>query len=195
MIDKRLVRSIIFTLISILFLAGCTLPTVTPPPGYNPTGAATITAPVPATAVPVTATSAPNAAAISTANAAQLKAVNKIPVSNVQLLRWSTDGSVLALSTQNQDANGNSIFSATLLDGQTLVTKTVFSPTDGTIKDISSDGKLVAVVSNDMTSMAIYDLGDGNKDIVAYTPGYNIQDVTFSPDQKSYAVSMKINGE
>jgi WD40 repeat protein len=183
------IKVIILATAAIVLLAGCALPSMTPPAEYVATAIPTTTAPVPSTPIPATATAAPVPLTITKDNAASLTAVNKVPASNVQLVRWSADGSVLGLSTANVDANGNNIYTATLLDGKTLATKTVFSPTDGHISDISPDGRLVAVISNDFNSLTIYDLGDGNKSVAVITPGYSINGVTFSPDGKSFTIS------
>ncbi len=189
MIQKNIYK-LIFTLIVVaLVLVSCNLPTVTPPAEYNPSTAPTITAPVPATVSPTPPPAAVEPEVIAVANAAQLQKVNTIAVSNVLLFRWSIDSSVLGLSQQNEDANGNYVSSATFLDGRTLATKTTYTPADGRVSDISPDGRLVAAISSDLTSMSIYDLGDGNKDIVAISPGYLINNVTFSPDGKSFAIS------
>jgi WD40 repeat protein len=109
----------------------------------------------------------------------------------VQLITWSADSSLVSLSTANMDANGNNVYSAVSLDGKTLATRSIWPVPDGWISDISPDGRLVAVVSSDMTSMSIYDLGNGNRDIIAISPGYYINNVTFSPDQKYFSVSSK----
>jgi WD40 repeat protein len=195
MTSKNLSKLISAGVLLAFLLAGCNLPTVTPPPEYNPTVAPTTTAPIPATAMPATVTPAPIPTMITAANVAQLHQTNKVPTSNVASITWSTDSATLGLVVSNMDANGYNIYSATLLDGKSLAVKTVFSPPDGRITDISPDGRLAAVVSADMTSMSIYDLGDGNKDIVAITPGYLIGNVTFSPDGTSFALTKQESWE
>ncbi len=183
------VKPILLALVAILFLAGCALPSITPPPGYVETILPTTTSPVAATAIPATAAPVIVPQKITTANAAGLIAAVKIPVSNVQKMRWSSDGSVLGLITENPDSAGNSVYSAVLLDGKTLTTKTVFSPTNGYVSDINSDGRLVAVINAETDTLDIYDLGDGNRDIVSITPQYTLNGATFSPDGKSFSLS------
>ena len=175
------------SLIMTLALASCNLPTITPPPAYAPTDVPTITAVVPPTAIPATATPVPQALVISGTNAIHLSAVNKAPATNVQSLTWSSDSSTLGLVSQNQDANGNSIFSATLLDAK-LAVKTVWAePNGGHITQISPDGRLAAVISSDLKTLNLIDLGDGNKDVVSISPQYSIGGATFAPDGKSFA--------
>jgi WD40 repeat protein len=189
MITKNSLKLSLLTLVAVIFLAGCALPSMTPPAEYVATAVPTTTAPVPSTPLPATATAALQPLTITKDNVMQLAAVNKVPASNVQLLRWSADGSVLGLVTANVDANGNNIYSAILLDGKTLTTKTVFSPTNGRVSDISPDGRLVSVISDDFSSMNIYDLGDNGKNIISITPGYLLGGVTISPDGKTFAIS------
>ena len=183
------VKSTILALAVILFLAGCALPSMTPPPGYVETILPTTTSPAAATAIPATAAPAIVPQKITATNAAGLIAAVKIPVSNVQKIRWSSDGSTLGLITQNPDSAGNSVYSAVLLDGKTLTTKTVFSPTAGYVSDISSDARLVAVINAETATLDIYDLGDGNRDIVSITPQYTLNGATFSPDGKYFSLS------
>lgn len=183
-------KVVLLSAIMILALASCNLPTVTPPASFNSTVAPTTTAPVAPTAVPVTETPAPQPVAITTANATMLKAVNKAPASNVQSLSWSNDSSTLGLVTANQDTNGNSVYSATLLDGSSLAVKAVWAaPDNGRITGIGPDGRLTAVISQDMKTVSLYNLGDGNKDVVEITPQYTIGGVTFSPDGKYFTVT------
>lgn len=171
-------------------LAGCALPTVTPPAGNVATEAPTITAPVPATAVPVTPTTQPEPEMIGGANAAQLKAVTIVPAANVQSLTWSSDSSVLGLVTANNDANGNYVYSATLLDGKTLGLLNIWAAGEGFISAVAADGHTLAVISKDQTSLTLFDLSDGtSKPVGALTPGYLINNVTFSPDGQYYSVS------
>ncbi len=187
MTRKLAVRIMFLSLIMTLALASCNLPTITPPPAYAPTDVPTITAVVPPTAIPATATPVPQALVISGTNAIHLSAVNKAPATNVQSLTWSSDSSTLGLVSQNQDANGNSIFSATLLDAK-LAVKTVWAePNGGHITQISPDGRLAAVISSDLKTLNLIDLGDGNKDVVSISPQYSIGGATFAPDGKSFA--------
>jgi WD40 repeat protein len=186
---KRMTKSLFLFLMISMLLAGCALPSMTPPPQYVQTEAPTITAPVPGTAIATETAPALKPAPIAAANAAQLTAAAKIPASNVQLIRWSSDNSVLALSTANMDAAGNNIYSAVLLDGKNLTTKDVWSPAEGRIADINYDGRLVAVISGDNSSMSIFDLGDGNKEIAVNSLGYLINGVSFAPDGNSFALS------
>lgn len=179
-----------FSLILVFALAGCALPTVTPPAGSAATEAPTITAPVPDTAVPETPTAQPEPLKISSANAAQLKTVTVVPASNVQSLTWSSDSSVLGLVTANNDANDNYVYSATLLDGKILNLINIWAAADGMISGVAADGHTIAVISKDLNSLTLFDLSNGtSKPVGALTPGYQINNVTFSPDGKYYSVS------
>ena len=178
------------SLVLLLALASCNLPSVTPPAEDEPTLAATITAPVIATVLPATATPARQAVVISSANAQQLKSVNKAPAANVRTLRWSNDSSTLGLVSQNLDTNGNGVFSATLLKSSDLSVKTVWAaPDNGRITEIAADGRLAAVLSQDMKTVTLYDLGAGAKAVVKITPGYTLGGATFSPDGKFFTVT------
>jgi WD40 repeat protein len=189
MYSKPPLKSTILALVAVLFMAGCALPSMTPPAGYVATTAPTTTAPVPGTALPATTAPAIVPQKITTANAAALITANKIPVSNVRTLHWSADSSVLGLITDNTDANGNSIFSAVLLDGKTLTTKSVFSPTKLYISDISPDGRLVAAIDNETSTLEVYDMGDANRNIISITPQYTLNNAAFSPDGKYFSLS------
>ncbi len=180
----------ILSLTLVFTLAGCALPTVTPPTGSVATEAPTITAPVPATAVPVTPTAQPEPLLISSANATQLKAVTVVPASNVQSLTWSSDSSVLGLVTANNDANGNYVYNATLLDGKSLGLLNIWAAGEGVISAVAADGHTIAVISKDLSSLTLFDLSNGtSKPVGALTPGYQINNVTFSPDGQYYSVS------
>jgi WD40 repeat protein len=127
---------------------------------------------------------------ITSANAAQLKQANLAPASNVQAMDWSADSATLGLVSQNQDSSGNAVFSATLLDGRSLAVKTVWAaPDGGRITRIGPDGRLAAVISADARTATLYDLGDGDRDVVEITPGYLVGGVTFSPDGKYFTIT------
>lgn len=180
----------LFSLAAILAMAGCALPSITPPAVYSPTSAPTLTLPPAPTAQPVTVTPVLQPAAITSANAVQLKQVTVAPASNVQALDWSANSHILGLVSMNQDSSGNSVFSATLLDGRTLAVETVWAaPSGGRITEIGPDGRLAAVISADGTTATLYDLGDGDKDVVEITPGYTVGGITFSPDGKFFTVT------
>ena len=183
------ITSVLLSLALFLAMASCNLPTVTPPVSTWNTEAPTITAPVPATVIPATATPVPVAASITVANAAQLKSVIVVPASNVQSITWSSNSKILGLVTSNVDDKGNSIYSASLLDGRTLALKTLWAATDGFITSIATDGHTVAVISKDLNTVTLFDLADGNKAVVMLTPGYMINNVTFSPDLKYFSVA------
>lgn len=187
---SKKILGVVLSLILVFALAGCALPTVTPPAGSAATEAPTITAPVPDTAVPEIPTARPEPLTISSANAAQLKTVTVVPASNVQSLTWSSDSSVLGLVTANNDANGNYVYSATLLDGKTLNLINIWVAADGMISAVAADGHTIAVISKDLTSLTLFDLSNGtSKPVGALTPGYQINNVTFSPDGQYYSVS------
>jgi len=183
------VKPIILALVAVLFLAGCALPSMTPPPGYVETILPTTTSPAAATAIPATAAPAIVPQKITPADAAGLTAAVRIPVSNVDKIRWSSDGGTLGEITRTPDAAGKDIFCAVLLDGKTMATKAVFSPTAGRVVDISPDGRLVAAINDDTSTLDIYDMGDGNRDIVSITPQYTLSGAAFSPDGKYFSLS------
>jgi WD40 repeat protein len=88
------------------------------------------------------------------------------------------------------DASGAATYSATLLEGVTLNVKTVWAaPAGGRITQIGPDGRLAAVITSDMKTVSLYDLGDSNKDVVEINPQYSIGGVTFSPDGKYFTVT------
>lgn len=186
---KSSLKSTILALVAILFLAGCALPSMTPPPGYIETILPTTTSPAVSTVISATAVPLIVPQKITTGNASGLTATSKIPVSNVDKIRWSADSATLGLITRNADAGGNSVFSAVLLDGKTLVTKAVFSPEKGRIVDISPDGRLVASINDVTSTFDIYDMGDSNRNIVSITPQYTLNTAAFSPDGKYFSLS------
>ena len=157
MSGKR-ISTILVLSVLLIFLAGWSLPYITPPAEYSATEAPTITPPVPGTAAPATPTFEPVAREITVENAANLNAAAIAPASNVQAIVWAKDSSTLGIITQNPDANGNEVSSAVMLGAKTLSTSAFFSSPDGRIADISSDGKSVAVISSDMYTLTIYDL-------------------------------------
>jgi len=190
---KSSLKSIILALVAILFLAGCALPSMTPPPGYVETILPTTTSPAVSTVISATAAPLIVPQKITTGNASALTVASKIPVSNVDKIRWSADSATLGLITRNADAGGNSVFSAVLLDGKTLATKAVFSPETGRIVDISPDGRLVASINDETSTFDIYDMGDSNRNIVSITPQYTLNTAAFSPDGKYFSLSSNDN--
>lgn len=182
----------VISLIMILALASCSLPTITPPAEYDtstPELPTETTLPS-ATPVPATSTPLPQPLAINTDNAAKLLPILKGPASNVQQMSWSADGKTLGLISQNIDANGNSTFSATILSGTELTLKAVWlAPNNGQFAAIGADGCKAAAISSDMRSVDVYDLCDSLRDIISLTPGYTVGNVTFSPDGKYMTVS------
>lgn len=188
MSGKRISTILVYSVL-LIFLAGCSLPYITPPAEYSATEAPTITPPVPGTAAPATPTFEPVAREITVENAANLSASVIAPASNVQAIVWAKDSSTLGIITQNPDANGNEVSSAVMMDAKTLATTAFFASTDGRIADISSDGKSAAVVSSDQSTLNVYDLVDSNRNTISITPGYLINNVTFAPNGKSFAIS------
>ncbi len=188
MSGKRISTILIFC-VFLVFLAGCALPYMTPPAEYSATEPPTITPPVPGTAIPATPTHETFAREITVENAAQLSAAQIVPASNVSSITWAKDSLTFGIITQNSDASGNQVFSAVILDAKALSTNAFFNAPGGRIAAISPDGKSAAVISADMTTMDIYDLSDGNRDIVSITPGYLLNNITFSPNGKYFSVS------
>ncbi len=179
----------LLSLTLVIALAGCSLPTVTPPPAAEVTEAPTITAPVPATSVPATPTVAPQPEVITAANVTQLKAVTIVPASNVQSLVWSADSSVLGLITANMDANNDYVYSATLLEGQTLALQNVWAA-DGNISALAPDGHTLALISSDQSTLTLIDLSNGtSRPLATLAPEYLISSVSFSPDGKYFSLA------
>jgi WD40 repeat protein len=186
---KPYFKMIVISLITVLILAGCSLPSMTPPGVSAPTDVPTTTPMVPAAAVP--ATPAPTIAPvlITSANVGALKAVNKAPAANVRLLTWSADSSVLGLINQNVDDAGNSIFSATVVDTGLNVKYLMAASKGDRFVQVSPDGRQVAAISADGKNAIIYDMGDGNKDIAEIGPQYQIYGMTFSPDGQTFSLT------
>ncbi|MPM84602.1 hypothetical protein SDC9_131675 [bioreactor metagenome] len=127
---------------------------------------------------------------ISAVNAAQLKAVTVVPAANVQSLTWSSDSSVLGLVTANNDASGNYVYSATLLDGKTLNLLNIWAAADGMINAVAADGHTIALISSDQTTLTLFDLSNGtSRPLATITPGYLIASVSFSPDGKYFSLA------
>lgn len=182
-------RLLLLSLALILALSGCALPSVTPPATYGETELPTITAPIPATAEPATPTPQPVVEVIGKDNVAKLKAVKIVPATNVQSITWSADSSMLSLITENSDANGNTIYNAALLDAATLSLQNLWSA-DSTIAALAPDGHTAAVISKDGTTLTLFDLSNGtSKPVAMVTPGYLINNVTFSPDGQYFSIA------
>jgi len=70
-----------------------------------------------------------------------------------------------------------------------LAPQNIMSTKDGRVADISSDGKLAALVSQDTTSISLVDLSAGNSIALTITPDFLVGNATFSPDGATLAVS------
>lgn len=176
------------SLAAIILLAACSLPEVTPPVETTaPTEPSFITtstqSPSPTTP-PV-----PAPVEITSRNAAGLTVVNRAPVNTIQQIKWANDGLSLAVSTQNTDSAGTQLFGVSVLAVPDLAPKNIMSTKDGRVSDVSSDGKLAALVSQDMNSISLVDLSTGNSISLTITPGFLVGNATFSPDGATLAVS------
>lgn len=176
------------SLAAIILLAACSLPEVTPPVQTTaPTEPSFITTstqnPSPTTP-PV-----PAPVEITSRNAAGLTVVNRAPVNTIQQIKWANDGLSLAVSTQNTDSAGTQLFGVSVLAVPDLAPKNIMSTKDGRVSDVSSDGKLAALISQDMNSISLVDLSAGNSISLTITPGFLVGNATFSPDGATLAVS------
>ena len=183
---KWFIRCISLT--AIVLLAACSLPEVTPPvettiptePSFIITNTESPSPTIPPVPVPVE---------ITAKNAVSLTVVNRAPVKNIQQIKWANDGLSLAVSTQNTDAFDNQLFGVSVLAIPALTPTNIMSTQDGRVADISSDGKLAALVSTDMTSISLVDLSAGNTVLLTFTPGFQVGNATFSPDGATLAVT------
>jgi len=176
------------SLAAIILLAACSLPEVTPPvettaptePSFITTSTQSPSPTIPPVPAPVEITSR---------NAAGLTVVNRAPVNTIQQIKWANDGLSLAVSTQNTDSAGAQLFGVSVLAVPDLAPKNIMSTKDGRVADISSDGKLAALVSQDTTSISLVDLSAGNSIALTITPDFLVGNATFSPDGATLAVS------
>lgn len=186
-IKKRFIRYL--SLASIVLLAACSLPEVTPPvettvptePSFIVTNTESPSPTVPAFPAPVE---------ITDNNAASLTMVNRAPVNTAQQIKWANDSLSLAVSTQNTDASGNQLFGVSVLSVPELTPTSIMSTQDGRVADISSNGKLAALVSLDMTSISLVDLAAANAVVLTISPDYLVSNATFSPDGTTLAVTI-----
>ncbi len=183
---KWFIRCISLT--AIVLLAACSLPEVTPPvettvptePSFIIINTESPSPTIPPVPVPVE---------ITAKNAVSLTVVSRAPVKNIQQIKWANDGLSLAVSTQNTDAFDNQLFGVSVLAIPALTPSNIMSTQDGRVADISSDGKLAALVSTDMTSISLVDLSAGNSVVLTFTPGFLVGNATFSPDGTTLAVT------
>jgi len=183
---KWFIKSVSIT--AIVLLAACSLPEVTPPVETTvptePSFIATSTQSPSPTVTPV-----PAPIEITDKNAAKMFVINRAPVNNIQQIKWAKDNLSLAVSTQNTDVAGTQLFGVSVLEIPDLTPTNVMSTKDGSVADISSDGKLAAFISLDMTSVNLVNLADGNKTVLATPTDFLIGNATFSPDGSTVAVS------
>ncbi|HCS40264.1 MAG TPA: hypothetical protein DIW44_11865 [Anaerolineaceae bacterium] len=186
-IKKWFIRYLSLT--AIVLLAACSLPEVTPPvettvptePPFIVTNTESPSPTVPAFPAPVE---------ITNNNAASLTMVNRAPVNTAQLIKWANDSLSLAVSTQNTDASGNQLFGVSVLAVPGLTPTNIMSTKDGRVADISSNGKLAALVSLDMTSISLVDLTAANSVVLTISPDFLVGNATFSPDGATLAVTI-----
>ena len=186
MIKKWLIRCVSF--LGIMLITACTLPEVTPP---VETVVPVETSFVPSTADSPTETAipVPEPVEITPKNAVALTAVYRSAMINPQQLVWSPDSLSLSVTTQNTDTTGNQVFGISILTVPDLLPTGIYSTQDGRVSDIASDGKKAAVISLDMTSVSVIDLGAGNAVLFPIAPGFLIGNATFSPDGTYLALS------
>ncbi len=177
----------ILCILLVLMVSSCSLPTVTPPVEVTqePTSSFSTTteAPQPSSVAPQ------NAAVITNGNLSMLDVTAKVAVASPQLLEWSTDSQTLSVVNQTSDAGGNQLFGVSTLISPSLTQKYVYSVQGSRISDIAADGRTTAVITQDMQSYALVDLGANNTTILSNTPGFLIGNVTFSPDLRYVAVT------
>ncbi len=176
------------SLTAIILLAACSLPEVTPPvettvptePSFIVTSTESPSPTIPSVPTPVE---------ITVKNSVSLTVVNRAPVNTIQQIKWANDGASLAVSTQNTDASGTQLFGVSVLAVPALTPTNIMSTQDGRVADISSDGKMAALISLDMTSISLVDLTAGNAVGLTIKPDFLVGNATFSPDGATLAVS------
>lgn len=172
----------------IILLAACSLPEVTPPvettTPTEPSFIITSTQSPSPTTPPV-----PEPVEISARNAASLTAVNRAPVNTIQQITWAEDDLSLAVSTQNTDSTDTQLFGVSVLEVPSLTPVNIMSTKDGRVSDISSDGKMAALVSLDLTTLSLVDLTDENSVVLTITPDFLISNATFSPNSATLAIA------
>lgn len=178
----------LITAFLILTLSACDLPEITPPPTEPAATAAPVidTVPLPS---PTEVVEVKPLIQITSTNIQNLTLVNKTAVSNVQGVIWANDSKSLSVISQNSDANGNQVYNVTILDAANLSPLAVYSSSSDRIASVAADGRTVAVISQDMSSFKLIDMGAGNAEIFSLTPGYLIGGITFSPDLRYVAVT------
>jgi len=179
----------ILCILLVLMVASCTLPSVTPvvEATQEPTSSFSTTSEAPQPS-PVTSQ---KAVVITEGNLSKLDVTAKVAVASPQLLEWSTDSQTLSVVNQTSDASGNQLFGVTTLLSPSLTPKYVYSVQGSRISDIAADGRTVAVITQDMQSYALVDLGANNTTILSSTPGFLVGNVTFSPDLRYIAVTQQ----
>jgi len=178
----------LITALLVLMLSACNLPEMTPPPTEAAPTAAPVIDEVPLPSATTVVEEKP-LIQITNTNAQNLALVNKTAVSNIQQITWANDGKSLSVITQNSDANGNPIYGVTVLDSSTLYPLAVYSSSGDRIAAVAGDGRTVAVISQDMNTFKLIDMGAGNAEIFSLTPGYLVGGITFSPDLRYMAVT------
>ena len=169
-------------------LTACSLPEMTPQieSTSEPTEVPFI---VPETSqVTLTAEVTPEAVVITPKNAASLKNVNRVAAFNPQQLMWSADSSQISVSTQNSDAAGNQLFGISVMNSPDLSPLRVFSSQTDRVADISSDGRLAALVSLNSDKLTLIDLTADNTPLFEFRIDL-INNASFSPDGTLVAVS------
>ncbi len=184
-IKKGFIRYL--SVIAIVLLAACSLPEVTPP--VETTVATEPSFVITSTEIPSpTIPPVPLPVEISGKNAASLTMVNRAPVNTAQQLKWAKDSLSLAVATQMTDASGNQLFGVSVLAVPELTPTSIMSTQDGRVADLSSDGKLAALVSLDMTTISLVDLTSANLVVLTISPEFLVGNATFSPDGAALAV-------
>jgi hypothetical protein len=177
----------ILCIMLVLMVSSCALPSVTPTVEVTqePTSSFSTTseAPQPSAVTPQ------NAAVITEGNLSSLDVTARVAVASPQILEWSTESQTLSIANQTSDASGNQLFGVTTLINPSLTTKYVYSVQGSRISDIAADGRTVAVITQDMMSYALVDLGANNTTVLSNTPGFLVGNVTFSPDLRYVAVT------
>ena len=183
---SRIPLSILCVLL-VLSITSCTLPAITPTAvdTQTPTSGFSIPSESPQPS------EAPNkiAVVINENNLSTLDVTAKVAVANPQLLDWSSDSQTLSVVNQTSDANNNQLFGVTTLLVPSLTPKYVFSSQGNRVADVAADGRTAALISQDMTSYSLVDMGAGNTTISSNAPGFLVGNVTFSPDLRYVAVT------
>jgi WD40 repeat protein len=179
---------IITLLLLVLTLSACDLPEVTPPVEVLPATATPDSQFIPLPS-PTDAPEVVRPEVITPANAGNLVLTKKAAVSNIQHITFSDDGQILALTTQNFDANDAQVYSLTMLNTADLSTKSIYTSTDQRIAAVSPDGHTAVLVSASLDAFSLVDTLGSAEDSQTIILPEMINTLSVSADSRYLAVS------